>query len=81
MDTQVRTPQLVFMQPQRLVVPLFQRPYVWNKESQWQPLWDDVTRVAERLLAAPTDRTNRTSLEQSCCSSCRTLSVPSRCGR
>jgi hypothetical protein len=55
MDTQVRTPQLVFMQPQRLVVPLFQRPYVWNKESQWQPLWDDVTRVAERLLAAPTD--------------------------
>ncbi len=54
MDTQVRSPQLVFMQPQRLVVPLFQRPYVWNKESQWQPLWDDVTRVAERLLAAPT---------------------------
>jgi len=26
MDTQVRTPQLVFMLPQRLVVPLFQRP-------------------------------------------------------
>jgi hypothetical protein len=25
MDTQVRTPQLVFMQPQRLIVPLFQR--------------------------------------------------------
>lgn len=54
MDTQVRTPQLVFMQPQRLIVPLFQRPYVWAKESQWEPLWDDVTRVAERLLAAPT---------------------------
>ena len=54
MDTQVRTPQLVFMQPQRLTVPLFQRPYVWTKESQWEPLWEDVTRVAERLLAAPT---------------------------
>ena len=53
MDTQVRTPQLVFMQPQRLVVPLFQRPYVWNKESQWEPLWADVTRAADRLLAAP----------------------------
>lgn len=54
MDTQVRTPQLVFMQPQRLIVPLFQRPYVWNKENQWEPLWSDVTRVAERLLANPT---------------------------
>jgi hypothetical protein len=54
METQVRTPQLVFMQPQRLIVPLFQRPYVWTKESQWEPLWDDVARVSERLLAAPT---------------------------
>jgi hypothetical protein len=52
MDTQVRTPQLVFMQPQRLIVPLFQRPYVWNEENQWAPLWADVVRVAERLLAA-----------------------------
>src|SRR5262245_14011054 len=54
MDTQVRTPQLVFMQPQRLIVPLFQRPYVWNKENQWAPLWADVARVADRLLAVPT---------------------------
>ena len=53
MDTSVRTPQLVFMQPQRLIVPLFQRPYVWNRENQWEPLWKDVVRVAERLLAAP----------------------------
>ncbi len=53
METQVRTPQMVFMQPQRLVVPLFQRPYVWNQENQWEPLWDDVVRVADRLLKAP----------------------------
>src|SRR5665213_2493507 len=52
MDTQVRTPQVVFMQPQRLIVPLFQRPYVWNEENQWRPLWKDVLRVAERLLDA-----------------------------
>jgi hypothetical protein len=38
METQVRTPQAVFMQPQRLIVPLFQRPYVWNEENQWEPL-------------------------------------------
>ena len=53
METQVRTPQMVFMQPQRLIVPLFQRPYVWNEENHWAPLWADVTRVAERLLRDP----------------------------
>ncbi len=44
---------MVFMQPQRLVVPLFQRPYVWNEENQWEPLWEDVIRVTERVLAHP----------------------------
>lgn len=53
METQVRTPQMVFMHPQRLVVPLFQRPYVWNEENQWAPLWSDVVRVTERLLCQP----------------------------
>lgn len=53
METQVRTPQMVFMQPQRLIVPLFQRPYVWNQETQWEPLWDDVKRIGERVLANP----------------------------
>ena len=53
METQVRTPQTVFMYPQRLVVPLFQRPYVWNEENQWEPLWKDVVRVTDRLLLHP----------------------------
>ena len=56
METQVRTPQSVFIHPQRLVVPLFQRPYVWNQENQWEPLWNDVVRVAERLLKSPTEQ-------------------------
>jgi len=47
---------MVFMQPQRLVVPLFQRPYVWNEENQWEPLWNDVVRVAERVLTKPHER-------------------------
>jgi hypothetical protein len=47
---------MVFMQPQRLIVPLFQRPYVWNEDNQWEPLWDDVVRVAQRLLEDPTGR-------------------------
>lgn len=29
------------------LVPLYQRPYVWNEEEQWQPLWDDLRRIAE----------------------------------
>jgi hypothetical protein len=56
METQVRTPQMIFMQPQRLTVPLFQRPYVWNEESQWEPLWKDVVRVAQRLLDRPFEK-------------------------
>jgi len=32
----------------RYRVPLFQRPYVWEKDKQWQPLWDDLREVAER---------------------------------
>lgn len=53
METQVRTPQAIFGQPQRFLVPLFQRPYVWNEEQQWEPLWRDLERVANRLLLNP----------------------------
>ena len=56
METQVRTPHMVFMLPQRLVVPLFQRPYVWNELNQWEPLWNDVVRVADRVLNRPLDK-------------------------
>ena len=55
MQTNVRTPTEIFNQPQRLLVPLFQRPYVWNEERQWEPLWRDVERVAGRLLASGPD--------------------------
>lgn len=49
MFTQVKTPQDIFFTPQRLLVPLFQRPYTWSREGQWEPLWEDIKRVAERL--------------------------------
>jgi uncharacterized protein with ParB-like and HNH nuclease domain len=39
---------MVFMQPQRRIVPLFQRPYVWNEDNQWEPLWGDATSYAPR---------------------------------
>ena len=33
-------------------IPEFQRPYAWNEE-QWKALWDDVRKVAEKILRAP----------------------------
>jgi hypothetical protein len=42
-------PREVFYQPARMVVPLFQRPYVWSRERQWQPLWEDIVRLVEVL--------------------------------
>lgn len=39
----------LFQQDRRHVVPLYQRPYVWQEETQWVPLWEDIRSVAERL--------------------------------
>jgi uncharacterized protein with ParB-like and HNH nuclease domain len=53
MEVHKRTPHEIFNMPQRLLVPLFQRPYVWSEEAQWEPLWEDIIRVASRFLANP----------------------------
>jgi uncharacterized protein with ParB-like and HNH nuclease domain len=34
----------------RHTVPLFQRPYVWSKDENWEPLWDDLRSLANRVL-------------------------------
>lgn len=31
-------------------IPLFQRPYVWRRECNWQPLWDDFERLLGQVL-------------------------------
>ncbi|MCL4250304.1 MAG: DUF262 domain-containing protein [Anaerolineae bacterium] len=40
----------LFERQQRYIVPLFQRPYVWEKEQQWKPLWDDLTFKANQII-------------------------------
>jgi hypothetical protein len=40
----------LFQKDVRYVIPTFQRPYVWNQEDQWEPLWDDLRNTAERYL-------------------------------
>lgn len=34
----------------RLIAPLFQRPYVWNEEENWEPLWRAIVETAEKRL-------------------------------
>ena len=53
MKTDTHTPADIFSAQQRLLVPLFQRPYVWNQEFQWEPMWRDIKRVLTRYLAQP----------------------------
>jgi Protein of unknown function DUF262 len=31
-------------------VPIYQRPYVWNLDDQWQPLWEDISNLATARL-------------------------------
>ena len=32
----------LFEKQRHYLVPIFQRGYVWTKESQWEPLWEDI---------------------------------------
>lgn len=52
-DTFKRTPLQLFSLPQHFVIPLFQRPYVWREDEQWEPLWKDIRRVAELRIDEP----------------------------
>lgn len=46
----------LFENHRRYVVPLYQRPYVWTRDEQWLPLWNDIRGRAEAVLRAGRDR-------------------------
>lgn len=48
MEAGKHTIRQLFQRDVRYVIPTFQRPYVWQQETQWEPLWDDVRNIAER---------------------------------
>src|ERR1700741_3099524 len=50
MEVFKKTISAVFSGERRYVIPLFQRPYVWTLERQWQPLWEDIAAKAESEL-------------------------------
>ena len=49
----------LFQRERRYVVPLYQRSYVWNREDQWEPLWEDIELHAEGCLTAPNNVARR----------------------
>ena len=50
----------LFEKERRYIVPLYQRSYVWTKEDQWEPLWEDITKQAEYCLADPHGQVQKT---------------------
>lgn len=55
MKADALTPRDLFDSKVQYEIPSFQRPYVWNEEDQWAPLWADIRRVTSRLIAAGGD--------------------------
>jgi hypothetical protein len=55
MQAQTLSPASLFGTHVRYVVPLFQRPYVWTRDDQWAPLWEDVRALTEQLLDTAAD--------------------------
>lgn len=45
----------IFEKKLRLEVPLFQRQYVWKREQQWEPLWEDIERKFTEYLEGRKD--------------------------
>ena len=40
----------LFSSSRRYIVPIFQRPYVWDRERQWKPLWEDISDKTNQIL-------------------------------
>jgi hypothetical protein len=55
MDAHAVSLLAIFEKKMRLEVPLFQRQYVWSREHQWEPLWEDITRKFVEHLDGRTD--------------------------
>lgn len=50
MKSDTLTVQQIFQDRRQYRVPFYQRPYVWNREDQWERLWSDVQDKADARL-------------------------------
>src|SRR5687767_15066591 len=48
----------LFRMERRLLVPLFQREYVWRAAEQWEPLWEDIKYKADEWIYNPPSTQN-----------------------
>ena len=55
MDVNILSLQKLFAHPVRYEIPRFQRPYIWDHERQWGPLWEDIQNIAEQCLDPATN--------------------------
>ena len=51
MDTTNVQVRSLFGSDRQFVIPLFQRHYVWDREGQWEPLWEDMREKAQQRLS------------------------------
>ena len=54
MDASILNLTKLFELTRRYEVPLYQRPYVWGRDTHWEPLWQDVEVVANRIRQGAT---------------------------
>lgn len=52
MEANTRKLERIFDQTITYQVPLFQRPYVWTQEANWEPLWEDIQALLDKHLRA-----------------------------
>ena len=57
LKTDILSPKALFQRDIRYTIPPFQRRYVWTQDDQWEPLWEDVSNIADDYLEK-LDRSN-----------------------
>ncbi|MEC3889535.1 DUF262 domain-containing protein [Xanthomonas campestris] len=50
MEAHTRNLKKLLEAPSQYQVPLFQRPYVWQEEENWLPLWEDIETLLDKNL-------------------------------
>lgn len=50
MEAKARNLERIFERTIQYQIPLFQRPYVWDELRNWEPLWDDIQGLLNKLL-------------------------------
>ena len=58
MEVQPTTVRLAFPDGKQYAIPSYQRNYVWTREGQWAPLWDDLRTLTEHSIEASDTRSH-----------------------